>query len=764
MRIAIYVRVSTQRQAQTQTIEQQVERLRAHGSGLGERLADDDICRDDGYSGASLRRPGLDRLRDRAALASFDRLYVTDPDRRARNYVHQALLIEERQRHGCQVASLDRPMSRDPHDQSLLHIRGAVAAYERTLIAERTRRGRQHKFRTGQLLPWTRPPYGYRLDPERPPDPSGVRLEPAEAAVVAEMFAWYVRDGHTLLGLVKQPHELGVPSPSGQPYWGLASVRGVLANPSYTGQVYAGRTRYRPAQVRRSATHPLGRPHETAEPVPAEEWVAVGASPAMVTRAQLDLARAKLATNQTFARRDNTAASYLLRALLSCGHCGLACQARRAPPEGRYYVCTGNYLQVRQRTGTTCTSRFVPAAQVADLVWQGLCDLVQHPAVVAQARRRAAGGHWLPQEWQSRRDGPRRGRARLAQQLERLTEASLGDIIPLPEYQRRRADLERRQEALARREEQLGREADRLSAVAGLVSSAEDFCRRVAAGLAGATFEQRRQLVERLIDRVVVTGDEVAIRYAIPTDERGEHTRFCPLRVDYFRTPHPVGPLDAHVPQPIRVDPRPGPGGPPLRLGVERLQPPQPQQPRHPLAVDRFPGLDQPLRQPPATADGVGGVLPVDQPHQPQVLLARGGRLVVQASAAQPQEFALPAHTQLRVVGFDPGPQPLRRAAQLFFEPLQLHLEAADLLEQLGLRGRGVGRGGLAAVGEDLVGAGEQLLLPGVEQSRVDSILTRQLVAGLIALEGGQGHRGLEGRRVLLALAGHRSPFPGPPQ
>lgn len=109
MRIAIYVRVSTQRQALTQTIEQQIERLRAHVSGLGEWLADDDIFRDDGYSGASLRRPGLDRLRDRAALASFDRLYVTDPDRLARNYIHQVLLIEELQQHGCQVEFLNHP-------------------------------------------------------------------------------------------------------------------------------------------------------------------------------------------------------------------------------------------------------------------------------------------------------------------------------------------------------------------------------------------------------------------------------------------------------------------------------------------------------------------------------------------------------------------------------------------------------------------------------------------------------------------------------
>src|SRR5207244_2597415 len=140
--------------SQTQTIEQQIERLRSHLSSLGEHVAEDHIFRDDGYSGASLRRPGLDRLRNKAALAIFDRVYVTDPDRLARNFVHQVLLIEELHQHGCQVEFLDRPMSTDPHDQLLLQIRGALAEYERSLIAERTRRGRQHKFRPGQLLPW----------------------------------------------------------------------------------------------------------------------------------------------------------------------------------------------------------------------------------------------------------------------------------------------------------------------------------------------------------------------------------------------------------------------------------------------------------------------------------------------------------------------------------------------------------------------------------------------------------------------------------
>jgi len=188
MRAAVYGRVSTTRQAQAQTIEQQLDRLRAAVAGHGWELHEQHVYRDDGYSGASLGRPGLDRLRDHAALAELDLVLVTAPDRLARNYVHQVLLIDELAGHGCQVEFLDRPMSQDPHDQLLLQIRGAVAEYERTLIAERMRRGRQAKLRAGTLLPWTTPPFGYRLDPERPRQASAVRVEPGEAVLVAQLF------------------------------------------------------------------------------------------------------------------------------------------------------------------------------------------------------------------------------------------------------------------------------------------------------------------------------------------------------------------------------------------------------------------------------------------------------------------------------------------------------------------------------------------------------------------------------------------------
>ena len=134
MKIALYARVSSTQQAQTQTIEEQLVRLQAYCRNQAWSEQDLLTFLDNGYSGASLKRPGLDRLRDAVARAEIDLILLTEPSRLARNFVHQTLLLQEFQSIGCQVVFLDRPMSQDPHDQLLLQIRGAVAEYERTLI------------------------------------------------------------------------------------------------------------------------------------------------------------------------------------------------------------------------------------------------------------------------------------------------------------------------------------------------------------------------------------------------------------------------------------------------------------------------------------------------------------------------------------------------------------------------------------------------------------------------------------------------------
>jgi site-specific DNA recombinase len=537
MKVAIYVRVSTQRQAQTQTIEQQLDQLRRHSQLHGWPWCEEHIFRDDGYSGASLRRPGLDRLRDQVSKAAFDRVLITEPSRLARKYVHQMLLMEEFEHGGCQVEFIDQPMSQTPHDQLLVQIRGAVAEYERSLIAERMRRGRLQKYQAGCLLPWTRAPYGYRTDPSRPRDPAGVRVEPVEAAVVAEIFASYSQTGQSLMGVTKQLVAQGLLSPYGRQRWNQATVRGIVSNPSYTGTVYIGRTRHTPSRMRHSPLAPVGREHGGHPRTPPDEWMAVAQIPAIVSQEQFDLVQAKLAHNQQFARRNNTAHPYLLRALVSCGQCRLACGGRVSQSGYAYYTCRGKRPAIISCRDEKCPARYVPAQQLDELVWQDLCELLTHPEHIATALQRAQGGSWLPQELQARRENLRKARVSVEHQIERLTDAYLAGVVMLEEYTRRRQEVEQRLHAIAEQARQLEANVGRQDELAALVQSIEAFCQRVQQGLVQATFEQKRQLIELLVDRVVVTEEEVEIRYVIPTSPRSEHLRFCHLRLDYFHLP-----------------------------------------------------------------------------------------------------------------------------------------------------------------------------------------------------------------------------------
>jgi site-specific DNA recombinase len=533
MRIAMYVRVSTQTQVQAQTIEEQLTRLQQHCQTQGWTWTEQSIFRDDGYSGASLTRPGLDRLRGEVASANFDRVLITAPDRLARKYVHQVMLIEELEQHGCQVEFLDRPMSHNPDDQLLLQIRGAVSEYERSLIAERMRRGRQHKYRAGTLLPWTQAPYGYMSDPDRPRSPANVRHDVPKATLVAEMFSWYLEPHSSLATVARHLMALGIPSPQGGKRWSCSTVRRILTNPVYTGQVYAGRERARPVSRRRSPLEPIGKRSTGSAELPPEEWILVGQVPALVSSEQFQAVQAKLATNPRWAKRNNTSRQYLLRAMLSCGTCRRTLTAR-ARHQYLYYECCGHADPVHSSLDVRCPSRCIPVQPLDDLVWADLCALLTHPDWLTQALLRAQTGAWLPQELQARQRNLQQADLKLAHQLERLTQAYLENILALDEYRRRHADLEAQRQALQDQQRQLQTTVDHRLELSGCLSHFEDFCRRVQVGLEEATFDQKRQLIELLIDRVVITDDQVEIRYVLPTAPGGELTRFCHLRIAYL--------------------------------------------------------------------------------------------------------------------------------------------------------------------------------------------------------------------------------------
>ena len=161
-RTALYARVSSDRQAEEGTIASQVEAIRQRAAADGLTLDNDLQFLDDGHSGSTLLRPALERLRDQAAAGALDRLYVLAPDRLARNFALQYLLLEEFRAGGVEVVFLNRALGQSPEDDLLLQVQGGIAEYERAKIVERARRGKQYAARQGQVSVLSQAPFGYR--------------------------------------------------------------------------------------------------------------------------------------------------------------------------------------------------------------------------------------------------------------------------------------------------------------------------------------------------------------------------------------------------------------------------------------------------------------------------------------------------------------------------------------------------------------------------------------------------------------------------
>jgi len=192
-----------------------------------------------------------------------------------------------------------------------------------------------------------------------------------------------------------------IPTPRGGPRWHVASVRGILRSPVYTGTAYSERTHPRPARIRQSALRPVGAGH-SHRPAPRDEWIALPV-PAIISQDTFAAAQARFSRKTHMARRNHTAHEYWLRGLVSGGQCQLACTGRTLPPGYHDDLCRGRTDALRAARGERCTARFAPAQALDELVWQDLCRILSEPALITHALTRANSGEWLPQALQARR-------------------------------------------------------------------------------------------------------------------------------------------------------------------------------------------------------------------------------------------------------------------------------------------------------------------------------------------------------------------------
>jgi site-specific DNA recombinase len=146
------------------------------------------VFEDEGFSGATLERPGLERVRDLAAEGQIQVVLAYSPDRLSRKYAYQILLIEEFAKHGVETLFVNAPQGTSAEDQLLVQFQGMIAEYERAQILERSRRGKRHRARSGEISVLSGAPYRYRYIRKTDEALASYQVIDAEAHVVQRVY------------------------------------------------------------------------------------------------------------------------------------------------------------------------------------------------------------------------------------------------------------------------------------------------------------------------------------------------------------------------------------------------------------------------------------------------------------------------------------------------------------------------------------------------------------------------------------------------
>lgn len=529
-RVALYARVSSERQADELTIRSQVAALRERIVTDGCRIEAEFCFLDEGVSGATLQRPALERLRDFAYSGVIDRVYVHSPDRLARNYAYQVVLLEELQKHQVEVVFLNAVAGvASPEGNMLVQMQGMIAEYERAKILERTRRGRRFAARQGKVSALGHAPYGYRYVPKHEGGGEArYEILPEQSRIVQALFQWVGVEGLSLGEARQRLRQQGVPTPTGQAVWDRSSLRGILLNPAYQGTARWGKTRLVPRKndVRSRRDRPMtqsDRPmtrtsDKIAMPTLLEEQEAIGV-PALVSAELFAAVAEKLKENRRRYRAQKKGTEFLLSGLLVCASCGSAYCGRRhrmktartgAIREYVYYRCLGTD-RARHGGEAICKNACVPA-RVEEAVWSDLCSLLREP-------------ERLRREFEQRLERPsheteetKRLEKTIADQkrrVARLLDAYENGWIDKSEFEpriRSAKDGLTREEAALRAHQKAPLDEEGLRLVIGHF---EAFAAQMSAELDRLDFATKRKVLGLLIKRVEVSKDDFRVVYKV---------------------------------------------------------------------------------------------------------------------------------------------------------------------------------------------------------------------------------------------------------
>ena len=528
---AIYARVSSDQQREANTIASQTASLIEFAKNQDLEVPKEWVFEDDGYSGATLERPGLEHVRDLAAEGQIQVVLAYSPDRLSRKYAYQILLIEELARNGVETLFVKAPQGSSAEDQLLVQFQGMIAEYERAQILERSRRGKRHRAQSGEVSVMSGAPYGYRYIRKTDEAPAAYAVLEDEARVVRRIYEMYTVEGLSIGEITRRINAEGIPTRKASARWERSTVWAVLRNSAYRGVACFGKTRassrtrvIRPLRRRGVATPCVTSGHER----PRDEWIEIPV-PSLISEETFARAQELLQENKIRSRR-RTIEPSIVQGLVSCQKCGYAFSRTSTYTSARkihYYKCIGSDSW-RKLGGPVCDNgRLVRQDLLDQIVWTEVLRLLEDPTLIQQEldRRLAAARSSDPAK--KREQSLQRELAHVVKGIERLLSAYQEALMSIDELRERMPALRRREQALRAELQAIADQANDRAVFLRLAETLTAFLARLHGAADTLSITERQRIVRLVVKDVLIGDDTITIRHSIPVSQ-GSPRGSCP--------------------------------------------------------------------------------------------------------------------------------------------------------------------------------------------------------------------------------------------
>ena len=523
--------MSTAKQEEEETVKNQTLLFKEYAEKNGYTIVKEYV--DDGWSGDILARPALDQLRQDTKQKQWQAVLFYDPDRIARRYSYQELVMDELKEAGAELLFITVSSPKNPEDKILYGVRGLFAEYERTKIAERFRMGKIRKVKEGHILT-TEPLYGYSYIPKKEKVHGYYVINENEANVVRMIFSWIDNEGLTLRKIVRRLQELAIkPRKSTRGVWNTSTLSHLIKSKVYIGEAHWGKS-YATIPEKPIITDKYRKTKKSSRKNrPESEWFIVPVPP-IIDKVQFERVQSKTRQNFELCNR-NRKNQYLLAGKIWC-----ICGKRRAgegPQKGKhlYYRCSSRVNAFPLKS--ECIEKGINARIVDSLIWDGVAAIMSEPEKMLEQTKRYINTD-RKEINQVDTNAFVKEIEKLKMQADRYNKAYGAELLTIEQLKQYISPIKERISVL---ETQIQNNMQNQTENAIIIPSEEQIneCAREATDhFNQLDFEGKREIILTVIDKVVGTVDKLQVNGFIPITKEKNVELFTNYRYGWNTTQH----------------------------------------------------------------------------------------------------------------------------------------------------------------------------------------------------------------------------------